>query len=107
MLFLCYTLCFNSVSCYFNSVAMHMFDGNARMHNSQQFVGGNKHLHECDLSSSETKGRKQCCVPAVVPDRDHHSSSVTKGRRQCCVPAVVPDWDHHSPFLLFSLYLFT
>ena len=32
MLFLCYTLCFNSVSCYFNSVAMHMFDGNARMH---------------------------------------------------------------------------
>ena len=36
MLFLCYTLCFNSVSCYFNSVAMHMFDGNARMYSSSQ-----------------------------------------------------------------------
>ena len=50
-----------------------MFDGTLRMHNSQQFVGGNKHLYECDLSSSETKARRQCCVPAVVPDRDHHS----------------------------------
>ena len=32
MLFLCYTLCFNSVLCYFNSVAMHIFDGSLRMH---------------------------------------------------------------------------
>ena len=31
------------------------------------------YLHECDLSSTEAKGRRQCCVPTIVSAQNHQS----------------------------------